>query len=109
MFYGGKTGHDLAQRAAALLEGTADERNRRYDQAKGFYDVRSGIVHSKNPPSLDLPDRTLEALEAGRNLACRTLAILFNLDAPMQWADVMKSLLPETQAYFKKAKGQPDK
>ena len=109
VFYGGKTGHNLAQRAAALLGGTAAEQKRTYDLSKGFYDVRSGIVHSKDPPSLDLPDKTLEALEAGRNLACRTLAILFNLDAPLQWADVMKSLLPETQAYIKKAKGQPDK
>ena len=109
VFYRGKTGHNLAQRAAALLGGTAAEQKRTYDLSKGFYDVRSGIVHSKNPPSLDLPDKTLEALEAGRNLACRTLAILFNLDAPLQWADVMKSLLPETQAYIKKAKGQPDK
>ena len=105
VFYGGKTGHDLAQRAAALLGETAAEQKRTYDQAKGLYDVRSGIVHSKNPPSLYLPE---EALEAGRDLACRTLAMLFNRDAPLRWADVMKSLLRETQAYIKTAKGQPD-
>ena len=108
VFYGGKTGHDLAQRAAALLGETAAEQKRTYDQAKGFYHVRSGIVHSKNPPSLYLPEEALEALEAGRNLACRTLAMLFNRNAPLQWADVMKSLLPETQAYIEMAKGQTD-
>ena len=107
MFYGGKTGHDLAQRAAALLEGTADEQIRTYDQAKGFYVVRSGIVHSKNPPALDLPDKTLEALEAGRNLACRTLAMLFNRDAPLRWAEVMRSLLPETQTYIHRGGEEP--
>ena len=109
VFYGGKTGHELAQRAAALLEGTADERNRTYDQAKGFYHVRSGIVHSTNPPSIDLPDKTLEALQAGRNIACRTIESLLNRDAPLQWAEVMKSLPSETQAYIKKARNQPDK
>ena len=107
VFYGGKTGHDLAQRAAALLEGTADEQIRTYDQAKGFYVVRSGIVHSKNPPALDLPDKTLEALEAGRNLACRTLAMLFNRDAPLRWAEVMRSLLPETQTYIHRGGEEP--
>ena len=108
VFYGGKTGHDLAQRAAALLGETAAEQKRTYDQAKGFYHVRSGIVHSKDPPLLYLPEEALEALEAGRNLACRTLAMLFNRNAPLQWADVMKSLLPETQAYIEMAKGQTD-
>ena len=105
--YGGATGHKLAQRAAALLGTSAAEQKRTYDQAKGFYDVRSRIVHSKKkPPSLDVLDK---ALEAGRTLACLTLANLFNRDAPLQWADVMRSLLPETQAYIETAKSQRDK
>ena len=107
VLYGGKTGPDLAQRAAALLGGTAPEQKRTYDQAKGFYDVRSRIVHlEKEPPSLDVLDKSLDA---GRNLACLTLASLFNRDAPLQWADVMRSLLPETQAYIAAAGRQRDK
>ena len=104
--YGGKTGHDLAQRAAALLGEIAAEQKGTYNQAKGFYDVRSRIVHGKEPPSLDDLDK---ALEAGRDLACRTLESLLNRDAPLRWAEVMRSLLPETQAYIKTAKGQRDK
>ena len=62
VLYGGKTGPDLAQRAAALLGGTAPEQKRTYDQAKGFYDVRSRIVHlEKEPPSLDVLDKSLDA------------------------------------------------
>ena len=71
--------------------------------------MRSGIVHSTNPPPIDLPDKTLEALQAGRNLACRTIESLLNRDAPLQWADVMKSLSSERQAYIKKEEGQPGK
>ena len=72
VLYGGTTGHKLAQRAAALLGETAAEQKRQYDQAKGFYDLRSSIVHWKKPsPSLDVLDK---ALEAGRDLACLTLA-----------------------------------
>ena len=52
MLYGGMTGHKLAQRAAALLGEIAAEQKGTYDQAKGFYDVRSRIVHGKEPPSL---------------------------------------------------------
>ena len=107
VLYGGTTGHKLAQRAAALLGTSATEQKRTYDQAKGFYDVRSRIVHSKKkPPSLDVLGT---ALEAGRNLACLTLASLFNRDAPQQWADVMGSLLPETRAYIETAQSQRDK
>ena len=107
VLYGGVTGHKLAQRAAALLGTSATEQKRTYDQARGFYDVRSRIVHSKkNPPSLDVLGT---ALEAGHNLACLTLASLFNRDAPLQWADVMRSLLPETQAYIAAAGRQRDK
>ena len=72
VLYGGTTGHKLARRAAALLGTTATEQKRTYDQAKGFYDARSRIVHlEKEPPPLDVLDK---ALEAGRDLACLTLA-----------------------------------
>ena len=106
VLYGGKTGPDLAQRAAALLGETAAEQKRAYDQAKGFYDARSRIVHWKAPPSLDILDRELEA---GRDLACLTLATLLNRQEPLRWADVMRNLLPETQAYIETAKSQRDK
>ena len=101
MLYGSKTGHKLSQRAAGLLGATATEQKRTYDQAKGFYDIRSRIVHWKKvPPSAETLDR---ALEVGHNLACLTLASLINRTTPVQWADVMKSLLPDTQAYIAKA------
>ena len=45
VLYGGMTGHKLAQRAAALLGTSATEQKRTYDQARGFYDARSRIVH----------------------------------------------------------------
>ena len=106
VFYGGKTGPDLAQRAAALLGGTAPEQKRTYDQAKGFYDVRSRIVHWEAPPSLDILDRELET---GRNLACLTLATLLNRQEPLRWADVMRNLLSETQAYIARLRSQWNK
>ena len=105
VLYGGTTGHKLAQRAAALLGTSATEQKRTYDQAKGFYDARSRIVHWKAPPSLDILDRELEA---GRDLACLTLATLLNRQEPLRWADVMRSLLPETQAYIKTMRSQLD-
>ena len=102
VLYGGTTGHKLSHRAAALLGATAVEQKRAYDQAKGFYDARSRIVHwKKAPPSPDILDKELEA---GRSLACLTFSSLLNRDAPLKWADVMGSLLPETQAYIAKAK-----
>ena len=68
VLYGGKTGPDLAQRAAALLAATVPKQRRIYDQAKSFYELRPGIVHWEKPPlSLDVLDKELEA---GRNLAC---------------------------------------
>ena len=107
VLYGGKTGPELAQRAAALLGVTVAEQKRTYDQAKGFYDARSGIIHrTKQPPSRDVLDNELEA---GRDLACRTLASLLNRDAPTRWADAMKGLLPETQAYIAATRSQRDK
>ncbi len=82
VLYGGTTGHKLSQRAAALLGATAVEQKRAYDQAKGFYDARSRIVHWKKPlPSPDVLDKELEA---GRNLACLTLASLLSRGAPLK-------------------------
>ena len=106
VLYGGTTGHKLAQRAAALLGTSATEQKRTYDQAKGFYDARSRIVHWKEPPSLDILDRELEA---GRELACLTLATLLNRQEPLRWADVMRNLLSETQAYIETMRSQRDK
>ena len=106
VLYGGKTGHKLSQRAAALLGATAAEQKRIYDQAKGFYAGRSGIVHWKRSPSPDVLDKELES---GRNLACLTLASLLNRKAPLRWTDVMRSLLSETKAYIEAARSQRDK
>ena len=107
VLYGGKTGHDLAQRAAALLGVNAAEQKRAYDEANSFYDVRSKIVHwKKSSPSREV---LVRELEAGRVLASRTLESLLNRDALLRWAEVMRSLLPETQAYIKTAKGKRDK
>ena len=106
VLYGGRTGHKLSQRAAGLLGATAKEQKWTYDQAKGFYGVRSKIVHWKSPPpSRDALDRELGA---GRNLACCTLANLLNRDEPPRWAAVMRSLLPETQAYIAATRSQRD-
>ena len=107
LLYGGKTGHKLAQRAAALLGATAEEQKRTYDQARGFYDARSRIVHWKKPPPS--PDVLDKELAAGRDLACRTLASLLDRGALLQWADVMDNLLPETQTYIAAARCQRDK
>ena len=102
VLYGGTTGHKLSQRAAGLLGATAGEQKRAYDQARAFYDARSRIVHwEKALPSPDVLDKELEA---GRSLACLTLSSLLKRNAPLRWADVMRSLLPETQAYIAKAK-----
>ena len=106
VLYGGKTGHNLSQRAAALLGGNATEQKHRYDQAKGFYDLRSSIVHWKNAPRS--PAVLDEELEAGRDLACLTLMSLLDRGEPPKWADVMRGLLPETQAHIKARMDQRD-
>ena len=104
VLYGDTTGDKRAQRAAALLGETAAEQKRTYDQAKGFYDVRNSIAHSKmSPPSRDVLDKELET---GRNLACLTLVKLLNRDTQLQWVDVMRSLQPEAQDYIKAARQQ---
>ena len=98
VLYGGATGRRLAQRAAGLLEGTAAGQQRTHDEAKGFYDVRSSIVHwKKMPPTRDVIE---EALKVGRNIACRTLASLLSRDEALKWAVVVRGLLPETRKHI---------
>ena len=98
VLYGGTTGRKLSPRAAGLLAASAAEQIRTYDQATRFYGVRSRIVHSKKPA----PERGALGgeLEAGRDLACRTLACLLNRNAAVQWTDVMRNLRPETQSHI---------
>ena len=99
VFYGGATGHKLAQRAAGLLEAGASAQKRTYDQATSFYRVRSSIVHlGKQLPS---PDVLETELEEGRDLACHTLASLLSGAERPKWATVVRSLLPETRAHIK--------
>ena len=106
VLYGGKAGHGLALRAAALLGETASEQKHRYDQAKGFYNLRSSIVHWKNAP---YPPEVLdEELEVGRDLACLTLVSLLDCGEPPKWADVMRGLLPEMQEHIKARRDQRD-
>jgi len=96
ILYGGKTGNKLAQRAAGLLGATTEQQQRIHDQAKGFYDTRSGIMHMKKAaPSLEVLDAQLEA---GRDLACMSLMRVLEGDEPPAWADVIQELLPGTRA-----------
>ena len=104
VFYGGEKGYKLAQRAAGLLEATAAEQIRAYDQATRFYSVRSGIVHPNKPrPASDVLEKNLEA---GRDLACRSLASVLNRSAPVRWADVMRNLRPKTKAHIEATQRQ---
>ena len=103
VFYEG-TGCKLAPRAAGLIGENAAGQKRIYDQAKHFYKVRSNIVHSKkSTPARDL---VYKELEEGRDLACRTLVSLLKRDTPVQWADVMRRLQPETQTYIEAKRQQ---
>ena len=97
VFYGGTTGHRLSRRAAALLGSGAEEQTGTYEQARRFYNLRSDIVHSKVTLA---PGEVDAELEAGRDLARRTLAALLKLNAPVQWADVLRNLAPEAQAHI---------
>ena len=106
VLYGGKTGHTLAQRAAALLGANVEEQKLTYDRAKGFYEVRSGIVHWKTSPSPDTLDREIQI---GQELARHTLISLLNRNTPLLWADVMTGLLPETQAHIAVARSRKTK
>ena len=106
VLYGGKTGRKLAPRAAGLLGTSAAEQKWTYDQARRFYGLRSTIVHWKKPtPERDVLDTELEA---GRDLACCTLASLVNRNAPVRWADVMENLKPETRAHIEVAQREKD-
>ena len=106
VLYGGTTGRKLSPRAAGLLETSAADQQRTFDQASRFYRVRSRIVHSKKPTPA--PDSLYKELEVGRDLACRTLANLLNRNAPVRWTDVMRNLRPETLAHIAVARCQKD-
>ena len=82
--YGAKKGHQLAKRAARLLGADATEQIRSYDQARRFYSVRSRIVHTEG--SAPARDSLPGELEAGRDLACRSLRDLLKCDMPVDWA-----------------------
>ena len=106
VLYGGTTGYKISPRAAGLLGSSAAEQMQTYDQARRFYGVRSRIVHSKKPAPE--PGALGTELQAGRDLACRTLGSLLDRDAPVRWAHVMKDLRPETQAHIAAARRRED-
>lgn len=99
VLYGGKTGHRLARRAAALLGTTASEQMHTYDQARSFYRTRSTIVHtgSNQPPSIDHLDHHLQA---GHDLGCRTLTALLNLHTTPDWAEIQKNIVRDAAIYI---------
>ena len=97
IFYGGKQGHELAKRAARLLGADATEQIRTYDQARRFYTVRSRIVHAKEPGPAS--DSLYGQLEAGRDLASRSLSSLLKYRQPVDWAQVRPYLEVEAEAY----------
>ena len=104
VFYGGKKGYKLARRAAGLVGATAADQIKTFDQAKSFYSVRSRIVHSnKSRPEHDVLERELEA---GRDLACRTLASVLERDTPVQWGDAENRLHRDTRQYIEAATQQ---
>ena len=102
--YGGKKGHRLAKRAARLLGADATEQIRTYDQARRFYSVRSRIVHTEGPGSAR--DSLHGELEAGRDLACRSLRDLLKHDMPTDWAQVRPYLERDAEEYIERAKHQ---
>ena len=98
VFYGGTKGYKLSRRAAGLLGTAASEQIRIFDQAKSFYDVRSGIVHSsKRTPTHDDLELTLNV---GRNLARCTLASVLERDVSAPWADLEARLHREAKLYI---------
>ena len=100
--YGGKKGHELARRAARLLGADATEQIRSYDQARRFYSVRSRIVHTEGPAPAR--DSLHGELEAGRDLACRSLRDLLKCDMPVDWAQVRPHLEDEAEEHLERAK-----
>ena len=103
IFYGGKTGRELAKRAARLLGADATEQIRTYDQARQFYRVRSRLVHTKEPAPAR--DSLYGELEAGRDLACRSLRSLLKYDVPVDWTQV-RPLEREAEDYVKRDGGK---
>ena len=100
IFYGGKKGHELAKRAARLLGADAGEQIRTYDQARGFYSVRSKIVHAKEPGHRS--DALHGQLEAGQDLAARSLSSLLRHRQPVDWAQVRPHLEDEAEAHVER-------
>ena len=104
IFYGGKKGHELAKRVARLLGVDAAEQIRAYDQARRFYSVRSTIVHTEGPAPAR--DSLYGEVEAGRDLACRSLGSLLERDLPLAWAQVRPHLEPEAEDHVERARHQ---
>ena len=104
IFYGGKKGHELAKRAARLLGADATEQIRTYDQARRFYSVRSRIVHTEGPAPA--PDSLYGELEAGRDLACRSVRSLLKYDMPVDWTQVRPYLEREAEDYVERVRHQ---
>ena len=104
IFYGGKKGHELAKRAARLLGADAADQIQNYDQARRFYSVRSTIVHAEDPAPAR--DSLYGELEAGRDLACRSLGNLLERDLPVDWAKVRPHLEPEAEDHVERARHQ---
>ena len=100
--YGGKKGHQLAKRAARLLGADVTEQIRSYDQARRFYSVRSRIVHTDGPAPAR--DSLHGELQAGRDLACRSLRDLLKCDMPVDWAQVRPYLERKADEYVERAK-----
>ena len=67
-----------------------------------FYSVRSRIVHTKGP--VPARDSLHGELEAGRDLACRSLRDLLKCDMPVDWAQVRPYLERKAEEYVKCAK-----
>ena len=103
--YGGTTGHELAKRAARLLGTDATEQIRTYDEARRFYSVRSRIVHTAEP--VPARDSLYRELEAGRDLACRSLKGLLKYDMPVDWTQVRPHLEQEAEDYVERARPKP--
>ena len=102
IFYGGKKGHQLAKRAARLLGADATEQIRTYDQARRFYSVRSRLVHTEGPAPAR--DSLYGELEAGWDLACRSLGSLLKCDMRVNWAQVRPNLEPEAEDYVERTR-----
>ena len=77
---------------------------RTYDQARRFYRVRSSLVHTDEPAPAR--DSLYGELEAGRDLACRSLGSLLKCDIPVGWAQVRPYLEREAEDYVERVKHQ---